>query len=64
MYVATPPDSHEFYAAMAAGAGKKVYVEKPMARTYDECRADDRGCAGGGGTKLFVAYYRRACRDS
>src|SRR3954447_15441969 len=59
VYVATPPDSHEFYAAMAAGAGKPVYVEKPMGRTYDEC-VRMIAAARAAGTKLFVAYYRRS----
>src|SRR3954452_8719046 len=59
VYVATPPDVHESYAAMAAAAGKPVYVEKPMARTYDEC-VRMIGAARAAGTKLFVAYYRRS----
>src|SRR3954447_23868874 len=59
VYVATPPDSHESYAAMAALAGKPVYVEKPMARTYDEC-VRMISAARAAGTKLFVAYYRRS----
>jgi predicted dehydrogenase len=59
VYVATPPDAHESYAAMAAAAGKPVYVEKPMARTYDEC-VRMIGAARAAGTKLFVAYYRRS----
>jgi predicted dehydrogenase len=59
VYVATPPDTHEHYAVLTAHAGKPCYVEKPMARTYDEClrmiSAADRA-----GTRLFVAYYRRS----
>ena len=31
VYVATPPSSHREYTLLAAGAGKPVYVEKPMA---------------------------------
>ncbi len=38
VYVATPPDSHASYAIQAMKAGKPVYVEKPMARTYAECQ--------------------------
>ncbi len=34
VYVATPPDTHASYAIAAMRAGKPVYVEKPMARTY------------------------------
>lgn len=59
VYVATPPDTHESYALMAAEAGKPVYVEKPMARSYDECRRMVQGCRERG-VKLFVAYYRRS----
>ncbi|HYE17945.1 MAG TPA: Gfo/Idh/MocA family oxidoreductase [Tepidisphaeraceae bacterium] len=59
VYVATPPDSHEAYAAMAAAAGKPVYVEKPMARTYEECKRMVHACAAAG-VQLFVAYYRRS----
>lgn len=59
VYVATPPDSHEDYATLAARAGKPVYVEKPMARTYDEC-VRMIGAARVAGTRLFVAYYRRS----
>ncbi len=59
VYVATPPDSHAAYAKTAAGAGKAVYVEKPMARDHVECESMIRAC-GKAGVPLFVAYYRRA----
>ncbi|WP_182112988.1 MULTISPECIES: Gfo/Idh/MocA family protein [unclassified Actinotalea] len=59
VYVATPPDSHRDYTARAAAAGKPVYVEKPMARTADECRTMIRACDAAD-VPLFVAYYRRA----
>ena len=59
IYVATPPSSHREYALLAARAGKPVYVEKPMARTYNECREMIDACATAG-VPLFVAYYRRA----
>ncbi len=59
VYVATPPGSHLEYALRACAAGKPVYVEKPMARSYAECaRMIDAFKAAG--LKLFVAYYRRA----
>jgi predicted dehydrogenase len=58
VYVATPPDGHARYALMAARAGKPVYVEKPMARTYAECEAMIEGCRAAR-VPLFVAYYRR-----
>ena len=37
VYIATPPSSHATYAIMAMKAGKPVYIEKPMAVTYEEC---------------------------
>ena len=37
VYIATPPDTHASYAIEALKAGKPVYVEKPMARSYAEC---------------------------
>ncbi|MFO7841790.1 MAG: Gfo/Idh/MocA family oxidoreductase [Fidelibacterota bacterium] len=59
VYVATPPDTHALYTGMAAKAGKAVYVEKPMARNYAECKRMIRDCERAG-VPLFVAYYRRA----
>ena len=38
VYVATPPGSHVDYALETLKAGKPVYIEKPMARTSEECR--------------------------
>lgn len=59
VYVATPPSTHRQYALLAAQAGKPVYVEKPMALNYDECR-DMIAASRAAETPLFVAYYRRA----
>lgn len=59
VYVATPPSSHLEYVTMAAAAGKPVYVEKPMSRTYSEGEAMVETCERAG-VPLFVAYYRRA----
>ena len=59
IYIATPPDGHEPYTAMAANAGKPVYVEKPMARSYEECQNMVKTCQKTG-VPLFIAYYRRA----
>jgi len=59
VYIATPPDTHAFYCKMAAEAGKPVYVEKPMARNYDECMAMTELCEQNA-VPLYVAYYRRA----
>ncbi len=58
IYIATPPHMHAAYTRMAAAAGKPVYVEKPMARTYEECREMIRVCEEAD-VPLFVAYYRR-----
>lgn len=59
VYIATPPDSHADYAIRAAGVGKPVYVEKPMARTAAECDAMISACQKAD-VPLFVAHYRRA----
>ncbi|GIG29387.1 Gfo/Idh/MocA family protein [Cellulomonas marina] len=59
VYVATPPDTHAELTLRAAAAGKPVYVEKPMARTAQECEGMLAACAAAG-VPLFVAYYRRA----
>jgi predicted dehydrogenase len=58
IYIATPPDSHAEYVMKAAQAGKPVYVEKPMARTVDECEQMIQACENAG-VPLYVAYYRR-----
>jgi len=58
VYIATPPSSHAEYTLKAAAAGKPVYVEKPMARTYAECQQMIRACEQVG-VPLYVAYYRR-----
>jgi predicted dehydrogenase len=59
IYIATPPDSHASYAIAAMQAGKPVYVEKPMARTYAECQ-QMLEVSKNTGMPLWVAYYRRA----
>ena len=59
VYIATPPDTHAYYTAQVAQAGKPVYVEKPMARNHGECLAMIDACRRAG-VPLFVAYYRRA----
>lgn len=58
VYIATPPSSHATYAIMAMKAGKDVYIEKPMAVTYEECTRINR-IAQETDTQCFVAYYRR-----
>ncbi len=59
VYIATPPAWHKEYTLAVARAGKPVYVEKPMARSYTECVEMIAACRLAG-TPLFVAYYRRA----
>ena len=58
IYVATPPSSHATYAIMAMKAGKPVYVEKPLAASYEDCARINR-IAEQTGVPCFVAYYRR-----
>lgn len=58
IYVATPPGSHADYAIRAMRAGKPVYVEKPMATNFAECRQMLK-VSKETGVPLFVAYYRR-----
>lgn len=59
VYVATPPSSHKPLSLLVAKAGKHVYVEKPMAIRFEECREIVDVCAQQG-VRLFVAFYRRA----
>ena len=59
VYIATPPSSHATYAIMSMKAGKPVYIEKPMAVTYEECCRINR-ISKETGVPCFVAYYRRS----
>jgi len=59
VYIATPPDSHAQYAIEAMRAGKPVYVEKPMARNFAECRKMLK-VSEETGMPIWVAYYRRS----
>ena len=59
VYIATPPDSHKFYALKVAKAGKPCCIEKPMA----PCYADSLEIYNAFEKKdipLFIAYYRRS----
>ena len=58
VYIATPPSSHATYAIMSMKAGKPVYIEKPMAQSYEECMRINR-VSRETGVPCFVAYYRR-----
>jgi predicted dehydrogenase len=59
VYIATPPGNHAEYAIMAIKAGKPVYIEKPMAVSYEECDKINKA-ANKYKVPVFVAYYRRA----
>lgn len=59
VYVATPPSSHSEYTIAAAKAGKPVYVEKPMAMSYEDAERMVEICEQNN-VPLFIAYYRRA----
>ena len=58
IYIATPPSSHATFAIMAMSSGKPVYIEKPLAASYEDCvrinRISEQTCI-----PCFVAYYRR-----
>lgn len=58
IYIATPPNAHCDLTLKAAKAGKPVYVEKPMARTTEECQKMIDACASAN-VPLYIAYYRR-----
>ena len=58
IYIATPPDTHAYYATAALQAGKPVYLEKPMTLDLLQAKAllqTQQACRG----KLSVAHYRR-----
>jgi len=58
IYIATPPSSHATFAIMAMKQGKPVYVEKPLAASYEDC-ARINMVSEKTGVPCFVAYYRR-----
>lgn len=59
VYIATPPDTHAFYAMKVASAKKPCCIEKPMAPSYQEC-LDICSSFEEQNLPLFVAYYRRS----
>jgi 1,5-anhydro-D-fructose reductase (1,5-anhydro-D-mannitol-forming) len=59
VYIATPPGSHMAYALETIREGKPLYIEKPMARTWDECNIINQAAAEKG-VPVYVAYYRRS----
>lgn len=58
IYIATPPSSHATFAIMAMKADKPVYIEKPLAASYEDCARINR-ISELTGVPCFVAYYRR-----
>lgn len=58
VYIATPPDTHRFYALKVAYAGKPCCVEKPLAPSYTDSLAIYEAFAERD-VPLFSAYYRR-----
>jgi predicted dehydrogenase len=59
VYIATPPDSHMYYALKVAEAGKPCCIEKPLAPSYQES-AKIYQAFYQNDLPLFVAYYRRS----
>nr|WP_299072429.1 Gfo/Idh/MocA family oxidoreductase [uncultured Allomuricauda sp.] len=59
VYIATPPDSHKFYAFQVAAAGKPCCIEKPMAPNYQDSLAIYEAFKTRN-LPLFIAYYRRS----
>ena len=59
VYIATPPDSHKYYALKVAAAGKICCIEKPLAPCYEDTVAIYEAFKKND-IPLFVAYYRRS----
>ncbi|WP_020571734.1 Gfo/Idh/MocA family protein [Neolewinella persica] len=59
VYIATPPDTHRYYALKVAAAGKPCCVEKPLAPSYQDSLAIQEAFAERN-IPLFSAYYRRS----
>jgi len=58
MYICTPHYLHRDHVTMAAGAGKHILVEKPIARTLDEGRAIIAAAGAAGVTLMVAENYR------
>ncbi|CAL2095052.1 Gfo/Idh/MocA family oxidoreductase [Tenacibaculum sp. 190524A02b] len=59
IYIATPPDSHMYYALKVAKSGKPCCIEKPIATNYKDSLAIYEAFKEKN-IPLFVAYYRRS----
>ncbi|MDG1729544.1 MAG: Gfo/Idh/MocA family oxidoreductase [Algibacter sp.] len=59
VYIATPPDTHQYYALKVAKAGKPCCIEKPLSPSYAESLEIQKAFEARS-IPLFVAYYRRS----
>lgn len=59
VYIATPPDTHMYYALKVAEAGKPCCIEKPLSPSYKESLTI-YDYFKNKNIPLFVAYYRRS----
>ena len=59
IYIATPPDTHLYYALKVAEAGKPCCIEKPLSPSYKDSLAISDSFKKKN-IPLFVAYYRRS----
>jgi len=59
VYIATPPDSHMYYALKVAEAGKPCCIEKPLTPSHKESLTIYESFKEKA-IPLFVAYYRRS----
>lgn len=59
IYIATPPDSHLYYALKVAEAGKICCIEKPLTPNYKDSLTIFETFKNKN-IPLFVAYYRRS----
>jgi len=59
VYIATPPNTHKYYALKVAEAGKPCCIEKPLSPSYSES-LEIQTAFEQKSIPLFVAYYRRS----
>jgi predicted dehydrogenase len=59
IYIATPPDTHLFFALKVANAGKPCCIEKPLSPSYQDSLKIYQTFENKN-IPLFVAYYRRS----
>jgi predicted dehydrogenase len=59
IYIATPPDTHKYYALKVANSGKPCCIEKPLSPCYSDS-LEIYEAFQKHSLPLFVAYYRRS----